>query len=340
MALRGSPVKRERAACYNSGMKAMVLAAGMGTRLRPLTDSVPKPLAPIGNVPLLERTLIWLGHQGCKTAVVNLHYLPEQVRDTLGSGERLSIELWYSHEPELLGTSGALANAAGFFDSDEPLLVVYGDNLIEADLQPLLQLHREKSADVTMALFTPDDPSACGMVEVDSGGAVISFIEKPAEGQTPATLANAGIYVLNGSLLAELPSGAHDFGSDIFPAWLAAGKRIFAAPLQGYLQDTGTPERYRRANWDVLEGRLKQRAHGRLVGGSVVGEGAIIDPSARLESGNLIGASCVIAEDVRLTDCILWPGAAIERGSMLTNVIVGCDAVVPQGTHASDAILV
>ena len=318
----------------------MVLAAGIGTRLRPLTDSVPKPLAPVGNVPLLERTLIWLGQQGCKTAVVNLHYLPEQVRDTLGSGERLSIELWYSHEPELLGTSGALANAAGFFDSDEPLLVVYGDNLIEADLQPLIRLHREKSADVTIALFTPEDPTSCGMVEMDSENSVTSFIEKPAPGQTVATLANAGVYVLHGSLLAELPSGAHDFGSDVFPTWLAAGKRIYAAPLQGYLQDTGTPERYRQANWDILEGKLRQQAHGRRIGGTVVGEGAIIDPSAHLESRNLIGASCVIAEDVRLTDCILWPGVAIERGCTLSNVIVGCDAVVPQWTNASDTILV
>ena len=322
----------------------MLLAAGTGTRLKPLTDYTPKPLAPIVNVPLLERTLRWLKEEGITEVVVNVHHHADQIQEAIGDGELLGIRVYYSVEKSLLGTSGAVRQCAARF-RDRPFYVIYGDNLVDANLWRLNHFHKQNQADATIGLFTPDDPSAVGMVDLADDGRVTQFIEKPSRGKVPptATMANAGVYILNPSLLDTLPEGVSDFGHDMFPQWLKEGRRVFAVTLGGYLQDTGTPDRYRKANWDVVAGAL---SHHRPVGDwrpggrGIIADGAIVDPGALLTYDTIVGPNCAVENNVELNHCILWPGSIVRSGSVLDNVIVGTDTVVPTGTYARDTILV
>jgi mannose-1-phosphate guanylyltransferase len=317
----------------------MLLAAGAGSRLRPLTDRVPKPLAPVGNVPLLERTLSWLAGQGVTDVMVNLHHHAEQISGAIGDGGGPGLAVSYSVEEELLGTGGAVHRCAKFF-AGEPFFVVYGDNLIDVDLRLLSQFHEANGSVATIGLFTPDDPSASGMVDVDGDGRVLRFVEKPRPGESNATLANSGIYVLDETLLSAFPAGYSDFGKDLFPAWLAEGKSVYGVELGGYLQDTGTPDRYRKANWDVLAGGLRYSPRGARVGDTVIGDNANISPDAEFLGRNIIGDDCVIGGASTLIDCIVWRGATVGRECELVNVIVGEGTIVADGTRATDAILV
>ncbi len=228
-------------------MKALILAAGAGTRLRPLTDTCPKPMLPIAGRPLLEWTLHWLAGAGVVEAALNLHHLPEVVRAGLGDGERFGMRLRYAYEPELRGTAGAVHNFPGFFD--QPFLVIYGDLLLDLDLGDLIGFHCERRADMTLALKRTQTPRSQGMIEVDGRGRVLRFVEKPADWEGGDT-ANAGVYVCELEVAARVPGGISDFGHDIIPALLRAGAPVYGRPLRGYLLDIGTPEAYTQAQED------------------------------------------------------------------------------------------
>ena len=212
-------------------MKALILAAGAGTRLRPLTDTCPKPMLPIAGRPLLERTLRWLRRFGV-------------VRAGLGDGARFDKRLRYAYEPELLGTAGALHNFPGFFD--QPFLVIYGDLLLDLDIDDLAEFHRARGALMTLALKRTATPHSQGMIEVDELGRVLRFVEKPAAWDGGDT-ANAGVYICEPAVADGLPPGFSDFGHDIIPALLRAGAPVYGRPLRGYLLDIGTPEAYAQA---------------------------------------------------------------------------------------------
>lgn len=225
-------------------MKAFILAAGAGTRLRPLTDTCPKPMLPIAGKPLLERTLTWLRRYGVTEAALNLYHLPHVVRDGLGDGARFGMHLHYHEEKELLGTSGAVHGFPGFFDA--PFLVIYGDLLIDLDLDHLIGFHQERKALMTLALKHTETPRSQGMIEIDPQGRVLQFVEKPASWQGGDT-ANAGVYVCQPELIDTIPAGFSDFGHDIIPALLHDRRPVYAVPLRGYLLDIGTPEAYAQA---------------------------------------------------------------------------------------------
>lgn len=228
-------------------MKALVLAAGAGTRLRPLTDTCPKPMLPVAGRPLLAWTLSWLGRAGVTEAALNLHHLPEVVREGLGDGERFGMRLHYAYEPELRGTAGAVHNFPGFFD--QPFLVVYGDLLMEFDLDDLINIHRERGALMTLALKRTTTPHSQGMIELDAEGRVTRFVEKPQQWSGGDT-ANAGVYVCEPGVLAAIPAGISDFGHDVIPALLRDGAPVYGRALRGYLLDIGTPEAYAQAQHD------------------------------------------------------------------------------------------
>jgi NDP-sugar pyrophosphorylase family protein len=307
--------------------------------LRPLTDTTPKPLAPIANRALLVRTLTWLAGQGVTDVAINLHHCADKIRSAIGSGRECGLSVSYSVEDELLGTAGAVAKCASFF-AGESFFVIYGDNLIEADLGPLMDFHKERDAAATIGLFVPDDPAASGMVEMAGDGRVTRFVEKPRAGETDAVMANAGVYVIDQSLLSALPGGFSDFGKDIFPAWLEDGRRVFGRDLGGYLRDTGTPDRYRTANWDLLAGVLRQRPNGAMMGEMLVGVNAQIGADVDTTRRNIVGADCRIGTRSLLCDCILLDGAGVGTDCVLTRVIVGEGAAVADGTVANDSILV
>lgn len=232
-------------------MKAFILAAGAGTRLRPLTDACPKPMLPVAGEPLLAHKLRWLHRYGVAEAALNLHHLPAVVCDGLGDGERFGMRLRYSHEPELLGTAGAARRIAELYPDffDQTFAVIYGDLLLDLDLADLLAFHRDRTSMFTIALKYTTTPQSQGMIEVDATGRVLRFVEKPPVWDG-GNVANAGVYICEPAVLDQIPPGFSDFGHHIIPALLGAEAAVYGRPLTGYLLDIGTPEAYAQAQAD------------------------------------------------------------------------------------------
>lgn len=232
-------------------MKAVILAAGAGTRLRPLTDTCPKPMLPIAGRPLLMRTLDWLHANGIKEAALNLHHLPDVVRMGLGDGSAWGMQLRYSHEPELLGTAGAIRRIDELFPGwfDQTFLLVYGDMLLDIPLETLLEVHQSRGALLTMALKRTTTPHSQGMVEVAADGSILRFVEKPTDWRSGDD-ANAGVYICEPAIIQSIPPGVSDFGHDVIPALLASNAPVYGHHIGGYMLDIGTPNAYARAQDD------------------------------------------------------------------------------------------
>ena len=234
-------------------MKALILAAGEGTRLRPLTLTMPKPMLPIVGTPLLAITIAQLRRHGITDIALNLHYKPEAITNYFGDGHDFGVHITYSYEPELLGSAGAAKKLENFLN--ETFVVVYGDVLTNLDYSALVHLHSLKSATVTMALYRVDNPTEVGLVGIDEQGYITRFLEKPRPEEVFTDLANAGILVCEPDILSYIPPHTvYDFGHDLLPHLLAIGKPMIGVPLADdeYLIDIGTPEKYQRAQQDWL----------------------------------------------------------------------------------------
>ncbi len=240
-------------------MKAMVLAAGLGIRLRPLTDSVPKPLLPVGPYPLLVWNLLLLRRHGVRNVMINLHYLGEQIRRALGDGSQWDMRLSYSFEPELLGTGGGIKRVEKFFE-DGPFLVLNGDTIVDLDVSRLVAYHRTKEALATMALR--DDPAVeyWGVVETGEADRVLRIQGKGRAVQendaTPCRRMFAGVHVLDPCLLRHVPQGGCSSIIDAYVWWLERGAMVAGYVFSGYWSDVGTPERYAQVQRDVEAGTL------------------------------------------------------------------------------------
>lgn len=241
-------------------MKALVLAAGEGTRLRPLTLDRPKPMLPVAGRPLLEHLVALLAAHGIREIAINLHYRPEAIVDHFGDGSRFGVRITYSREQRLLGSAGAARRLDWFLD--DPFLVIYGDVLTDVDLSSLVDAHRRFGGIGTIALSEADDPTRCGIVQLDGTRRITRFIEKPTNDQF-GNLANSGIYILNRTVLDHVPSARpFDFGTDLFPALLSGGLPLYGVLAPGYVLDIGSVERYHRAEADLLAGRVRSHAAG------------------------------------------------------------------------------
>jgi NDP-sugar pyrophosphorylase family protein len=237
-------------------MKAMILAAGLGTRLGPLTLTVPKPMLPVGGRPLLEHTVGLLRAHGIRQIAMNVHYFPEVITDHFGDGAADGVQIVYSREDVLLGTAGAARKLLPFLD--EPFVVVYGDVLTDLDLTDLMAWHRSTGAALTLTLYRVEDPTRVGIVEIDAVGRVLRFKEKPARHEVFSELANTGILMVEPSVLRSLPADTYlDFGQHVLPTLLADGAPVFARVEDGYVLDIGGPERYAQAQADAAAGRVR-----------------------------------------------------------------------------------
>ncbi|MBE7551517.1 MAG: nucleotidyltransferase family protein [Anaerolineales bacterium] len=232
-------------------MKGMILAAGEGRRLRPLTDHVPKPMLPVAGRPLLEHTITYLRDCGVTDLAVNLYHLPQVVIDYFGDGSRWGVSLHYSVEEHLLGSAGGVKRLQSFFD--DTFIVFYGDLLTWADLRPMIELHRRTGVLATMGLYHVPDPWNRGIVQLDEANNVVRFVEKPPRDQVFSNLANAGIYVLEPEVLNRIPAEqVYDFGHDVFPGLLADGIQVAGYVIEDFLIDIGLPEKYEEANRIML----------------------------------------------------------------------------------------
>ncbi len=325
-------------------MQALVLVGGEGTRLRPLTDSVPKPALTLVDRPFLAYMVEWLAAHGVNEVVLACGFLPDVLRAALGEEEHEGTPLTYVVEPERRGTAGAFRFAADELGErlGERFLALNGDILCDLDLSALLRAHRERGATATIALHPVEDSSAYGLVECDADGGVLAFREKPGEA-VPGEV-NAGAYVLERSVLDLIPAGREvSIEREVFPQLV--GKGLSALCLDGYWMDIGTPERYLQASWDILEGRVQTRvratAPGLLVdpGAEVdtaarVGPRAVVSPSCRVEAGAELRGSvllegCTVGAGARVRDSILAPGVRVAPGANLAGAVVGQGQTVP-----------
>ena len=237
-------------------MKALILAAGEGKRLRPLTLDTPKPLLPLNGRPLITYLIDLLREHGVTDIAVNLHHRPEAIRACLGNGADFGVRITYSYEETLLGSAGAAKKLEGFFD--ESFFVLYGDVLTDIDLSALAACHRSGGASLTMALYEADDPTRCGIAAVDAEGRVRRFQEKPSAAAVFSPWANAGVYAVEPSVLRFAPEDSFfDFGGDLIPLLLEKGEPVGAFLSDSYFLDIGSYKRYEQAERDLARGAVR-----------------------------------------------------------------------------------
>ncbi|HYF63838.1 MAG TPA: NDP-sugar synthase [Herpetosiphonaceae bacterium] len=303
-------------------MRAVILVGGLGTRLRPLTDAIPKPLVPIAGEPLMTRTLRRLRRQGVTRVTLAVQYLAAHFRAAYGDGAGLGLDLSIVEEPEPLGTAGAVRYAltAGGAPLAEPALVLNGDELTDLDVAALARHHRSAGALATIAIRAVTDTSAFGVVVCDWRGMVTAFQEKPAPGTALANTINSGAYVLEPAAIERIPAGTFAMlERDLFPRLLAGAAPVAAFAHDSYSQDIGTLAGYLAANEAVLLGRLpaEQPLGRQLAPGVWAGAGASVDPTARLVAPVMLGDGCVVGAGAALRRVIAWERVTIgERASL------------------------
>jgi NDP-sugar pyrophosphorylase family protein len=297
----------------------MVMAAGLGTRLRPLTDFLPKPMIPIANRPVLHHLLNLLAKHDVREVGVNVHVFPEIFEAYFGDGSSLGMTLRWSHETELLGTAGGTKRLEDFWGR-ETILITSGDGLHDVDVTALLGHHRRCGALATLAVKPVDDPSAYGVVILDRDTRIRGFQEKPSRDEARSDLANCGVYVIEPELLDRIPTDTfHDFGQDVWPALVAAGEQVYAYTTMAYWNDVGGLEELRSSIMDAVTGRVRLEIPGEEIAPGVwAEEGCEIDPSATLEGPVVLGRKVVIE-----------PGALIRGPSVIgADSRVGRDAAI------------
>jgi NDP-sugar pyrophosphorylase family protein len=309
-------------------MKAMVLAAGLGLRMRPLTLLRAKPALPVLNRPLLHWTMESLVRAGIRDVVVNLHHLPETIARALGSGRRWGLRIRYSVEPVILGTGGGPRAVREVFGT-EPLLLVNGDVLFDIDLRRLLAAHRASGARATLALRRNAVPYAYSPVVSDRAGRILSIADRPARARGAVTMF-ASVHVLDPALLDRLPAGASDSVLDLYIPLLAEGAHLQGVRTRGAWYDFGRPSLYRDAQLRLLPGRGGDRV---LVDGK-----ARVAATARLRR-SVVGPGTRIAGGARVERSVLWDGAIVEAGGRVSGAIVATGAVVRAGERAEDVVV-
>ena len=316
-------------------MKAVVMAGGEGTRLRPLTSNQPKPMVPIVGKPCMEHILELLREHGMTDVIVTVAFLPQAIRSYFGQGETLGMDIGYSVEESPLGTAGSVKLAAK--QLDETFLVISGDALCDVDLGELVAFHREKGAAVTIGLKSVDNPLEFGIVVTDEEGRIERFLEKPSWSQVFSDTINTGIYVLEPEVLNHVPTDRpYDFSKELFPYLLEMGRPLYGYVMDGYWQDIGNLDQFRQANFDALEENLRLNIPGIRIRGNVwLGEGVEIADLEQIEGPAFIGNYCRIA-----------PGATVGAHSVLSNSVTLRErtrttrSVIDASTHVGRSSLI
>jgi mannose-1-phosphate guanylyltransferase len=306
---------------------AVVLVGGFGTRLRPLTNDVPKPMLPIVHRPMIVRLVERLALGGVTDVVLALGFKPEPFRAAFTDGEHLGVRVHYAVEPEPLDTAGAIAFAAREVGVDDTFVVANGDVITDLDVADLIAAHRRFGVSATIHLTPVDDPSAFGVVETDPDGLVRRFVEKPAPGETASNLINAGTYVFEPSVLELVePNRRVSVERDTFPR-LVARRDLAAVATHDYWLDTGRPQLYLQANLDLISGRRPGLDEPEIAATAVVaGDATVI--------GSVLGDHVVVGSGARVIDSVLLPGAHVHAGAAVSASIVageiGAGAIVDE----------
>jgi mannose-1-phosphate guanylyltransferase/mannose-1-phosphate guanylyltransferase/phosphomannomutase len=331
-------------------MRAMILAAGLGTRLRPITYEMPKPMVPVLNRPVMEHIVRLLARHGFTEAIANLHWFPELIEGHFGDGSAFGVELSYSREEKLLGTSGGVRNAAGFLG--DSFLVISGDALTDIDLAAMRDFHESHDGIATLATKRVDDTSQFGVAIAGSDGRVQGFQEKPDPAEALSDLANCGIYMFRSEIFdffpppatskaaaGDDPPGFADWAMDVFPALLGGDVPFYSHEIAAYWNDIGNIEELRQGNLDALDGAVAVepgapevaegvRAASPLAGAEVVapvliGAGVELGEGVHIDGPAIVGDGCRIGDGARIRDAILLAGAEVPAGGFLIGAIAG-----------------
>lgn len=313
-------------------MKAIILVGGVGSRMRPLTYDRPKQMLPLMGIPMIEYVFEWLVRHGVTEAVLALGYLPTSFINAYPTGVIAGIDVTYAVEPEPLDTAGAIRFAAKCANINETFLVVNGDVITDLDVTKLLEFHRDRGAEATIALHPVEDPSRFGVVPTTAEGRVISFVEKPLREDAPTNLVNAGTYIFEPSVLDRIAhTGRVSVEREIFPQ-LASGGRLYAMPDRAHWLDAGTPMAFLEANAYIMWRRFRDSSLTDIVESNWIHPLASVDPSSSLV-GSVIDRSCSVGPNVLLENVVLLPGAHVRDGAQVRSSIIGPNAVV--GSHSN-----
>jgi mannose-1-phosphate guanylyltransferase len=318
-------------------MQALILAGGEGTRLRPLTSTIPKPVVPLANQPFISFMIEWLRRHGVDQVILSCGFLAEGVRQVLGDGEKMGIPIRYVEEPTPLGTGGALRYAGDLLE--DRFLMLNGDVLADFDLSALLAQHEQTGALATIALYPVEDPSMYGLVRIDEDRTVSEFMEKPSPEQVTTNLINAGAYVLERSILDDMaPPGTNiSIEREVFPKLVRHG--LYGFISEGYWLDIGTPDRYLQATFDILEGTVETDLGRRLEDGRhVLADGATA--RGRVIAPALVGAESTVAAGAIVGGRVaLGPGVSVDTGAHIENSVVLAGASIGAHTRISGSIV-
>jgi mannose-1-phosphate guanylyltransferase len=331
-------------------MRAMVLAAGLGTRLRPITYEMPKPMVPVLNRPVMEHIVRLLARHGFTETIANLHWFPGLIESHFGDGSEFGVELAYSPERQLLGTSGGVRNAAGFLG--DSFLVISGDALTDVDLAAMREYHESHDGIATLATKRVADTSQFGVAITGADGRIQGFQEKPDPAEALSDLANCGIYMFRSEIFDFFPppgtskaagpgdpAGFADWAMDVFPRLLEGDVPFYSHEIDAYWNDIGNLEELRQGTLDALSGAVAVAPGGELVegfrsGSAAAGEGPLRGPvllgdgceigdDVRIDGPSVIGDGVRVGSNGRLREVILLPGAEVPAGSILIDAIAG-----------------
>jgi len=332
-------------------MHAVVLVGGFGTRLRPLTNDIPKPMLPVGHVPMIERLVNRLARGGVTNVVLALGFKPEPFMAAFPDGRCGEVQLTYAVEPEPLDTGGAIRFAAEAAGIDATFIVANGDVMTDLDVGELIAAHRTSGASATLHLIGVKDPSAFGVVDLDDpestgGGVIRQFVEKPARGTEPSNLINAGTYVFEPSVLELIPTGERlSIERDTFPKLVEDGN-VYGLATEDYWIDAGVPDMYRAANLDLLGDRRVHESCEAIAPGATVAAGATVMNCIVGDGAVIEGGTTTVVDSVILPGAFIGAGAQVESSLVMGRIeadatvieaMIGTDGVVGAGEHLAFA---
>lgn len=306
-------------------MKAMILSAGVGSRLYPLTDKLPKPMLPLANKPALEYLVDLCANNGIKDIRMNLHYLPEAIDTYFHDGKKWGVNISYSLEKKLLGTAGAVKRSERFLD--DTFVVLSGDGFTNINLAEMLTFHKSSGAKVTIAVKKVDDPSKFGVVVTENDGKILEFQEKPKKEEAKSDTVNLGIYIIEPEILSLIEKNVpYDFGYQLFPKILEMKIPFYAYQTEAYWTDIGDIQEYRNLNLDLVSNRI---SGSEITSGAernlVLGEGTRIGSNLakKINGPAIIGKNCKIDEDVTITGpVVIGDNVIIESGSVVSESVI------------------
>ncbi len=326
-------------------IKAFILAGGKGARLRPLALNIPKPIVPLANIPFLFFQIDRIKEAGITEIILSLSYQPRKITDIFGDGMKYGVTMRYTHEDLPLGTAGALKAAGNLID--DTTIVLNGDILTDINILDVLKYHRDTKAEATIAITRVMNPGGYGLIEADSNGRVVRFTEKPAEDDVTGDTINAGIYVLEPSVLDRIPTdGPQSLERELFPAMVQNNDKVYAYLAHGYWQDIGSPHKYLEATFGVISGRTRLPGYPQKAcppnnwekNEVSIDSFSILDGKCMIKKGvvienSVLGEGCRIEEGALIKDSVIWSGTRILPHARLERSIVGRQCHIGEGAQ-------